>query len=139
MHIFTYGSLMISSVMQAVTGSRFTSREALLRGYARFSLQGASYPGLVPQEGTLTEGVLYLDVTPSCVARLDAFEGAFYDRVPVTVEVAGSGRLPADVYIVTPPLRHRLSADAWYLDDFRREHLAAFLASYHGFSALDAE
>ena len=136
MHIFTYGSLMIPSVMEAVTGSRFASRNAILHGYARFSLKGATYPGVIPQQGATTNGVLYLDVDPASVARLDAFEGAFYDRVGVEVETAEAGRLTAQVYVVATPHRHRLSSAAWRLDDFRREHLAAFLASYHGFSAL---
>jgi len=136
MHVFTYGSLMVASVMEAVTGNRFASINALLRGYARYGLEGATYPGLIPQENATTDGVLYLDVDPSSLARLDAFEGAFYDRVRVSVETAEGERMEAEVYVVAPHHRHRLSARAWHLDDFRRDHLAAFLASYHGFSAL---
>ena len=136
LHVFTYGSLMVSSVMEAVTGNRFACRKALLRGYARFRLEGATYPGLIPRENATTEGVLYLDVDPSSMARLDAFEGSFYDRVRVETEMAEGGRLEAEVYVVAPRHRHRLSAQTWHLDAFRRDHLAAFLASYHGFSAL---
>ena len=84
-----------------------------------------------------TEGVLYLRVDPSSLARLDAFEGSFYDRVCVAVDVEPDERLEAEVYLVMPRHRHRPSARAWHLDDFRRDHLAAFLASYHGFSALE--
>ena len=138
LHVFTYGSLMVSSVMEVVTGHRFASRRAFLRGYARFGLEGATYPGLVPQDKATTEGVLYLDVDPSSLARLDAFEGSFYDRVRVAVDVEPDERLQAEVYVVTPPERHRLSTQPWHLDDFRRDHLATFLASYHGFSALGA-
>ena len=137
MHVFTYGSLMIVSVMEAVTGRRFAARQALLRGYARFRLQGATYPGLIPRADATTNGVLYRDVDPLSMARLDAFEGAFYDRVRVEVEEETGERLEAEVYVVAPPHRHRLSPEAWHLDDFRRDHLAAFLASYHGFSALE--
>ncbi len=136
MHVFTYGSLMVAAVMQAVTGNRFTSRKATLRGYARFRLDGASYPGLIPQKDAATDGVLYLNVDPSSMARLDAFEGTFYDRARVEAETTEGERLKAEVYVVAPAYRHHLTAEAWHLDDFRREHLAAFLASYHGFSAL---
>ena len=136
MHVFTYGTLMISSVMEAVTGRRFASQNAILHGYARFRLEGATYPGLIPQENAITDGVLYLNVDPSSLARLDAFEGAFYNRVRVEVEVETGALLPSAVYVVAPPHRHRLTPEAWRLDDFRRAHLAAFLASYHGFSAL---
>lgn len=139
MHVFTYGSLMITSVMEAVTGNRFAARNAILHGYARYGIEGATYPGLIPQNGATTDGVLYLDVDPRSAARLDAFEGAFYERVRVEVEVETGGRWPAEVYVVGPLHRHRLSTQAWRLDDFRRDHLEAFLASYHGFSALGNE
>ncbi len=139
MHVFTYGTLMIPSVMEAVTGGRFASRNALLNGYARFRLRGATYPGLIPRQGATTEGVLYLNVDPPSVARLDAFEGAFYDRVRVEAETPDGDRLLAEVYVVTPSHRHRLSSEAWRLDDFRREHLEAFLASYPGFFADRSE
>ncbi len=136
MHVFTYGTLMIPSVMEAVAGRRFAARKALLYGYARFRLKGVSYPGLIPQIGAKTDGVLYLDVDSQSTARLDAFEGAFYDRVLVEVDVENGRRLAGEVYVVAPTHRHRLSSEAWRLDDFRREHLPAFLASYQGFSAL---
>ena len=136
MHVFTYGTLMIPSVMEAVTGRRFASRKATLRGYARFRVKGASYPGLVEAAGATTDGVLYLDVDAASVVRLDAFEGAFYQRTRVEVYTPEHDRWPAEVYVVPPHHRAHLSSEAWRLDDFRREHLEAFLASYHGFSAL---
>ena len=136
MHVFTYGSLMIASVMEAVTGRRFASRKAMLRGYARFGVKGASYPGIAETAGATTDGVLYLDVDALSLDRLDAFEGAFYQRTRVEIDTPEGERLAAEAYVVTPPHRDQLSSDAWRLDDFRREHLEAFLASYHGFSAL---
>ena len=51
MNVFAYGSLMIPSVMHAVTGRWFTHTEAVLEGYARYGIDGESYPGIVPQEG----------------------------------------------------------------------------------------
>jgi gamma-glutamylcyclotransferase (GGCT)/AIG2-like uncharacterized protein YtfP len=136
MHVFAYGSLMIPSVMEAVTGRRFAARKALLHGYARFRLEGASYPGLIPQVNAKTDGMLYLDVDAQSIARLDAFEGDFYDRVRVEVDVEAGGRLAGEAYVVGPAHRHRLSSEAWRIDDFRREHLATFLASYPGFLSI---
>ena len=80
MHVFTYGTSMIPSVMEAVTGHRFASREAMLHGYARFRVKGTSYPGIVEAAGATTDGVLYLDIDAPSLARLDAFEGAFYQN-----------------------------------------------------------
>ena len=80
MHVFTYGTLMLPSVMEAVTGRRFAAQKAMLHGYARFRVKGASYPGVVEAVGATTDGVLYLDVDAPSLARLDAFEGAFYQN-----------------------------------------------------------
>ena len=139
MHVFTYGTLMISSVMEVVTGRRFSSRKATLAGYARFRVKGATFPGLVEAAGATTDGVLYLDIDAPSLARLDAFEGAFYQRTRVEVDTPEGERWPADVYVVQPHHRRHLSFEAWRLDDFRREHLEAFLASYHGFFADRSE
>lgn len=136
LHVFAYGTLMVPAVMEAVTGRRWASEPALLRDYARFRLRGASYPGILPQAGATTDGVLYRAVDPAALARLDAFEGRFYDRLRVRVETPKETQHPAEVYVVAPAHRHRLSAETWHLDAFRREHLDAFLASYHGFAPL---
>ncbi len=42
MHVFTYGTLMLPSVMESVTGRRFSSRKATLDGYARFRVKSAT-------------------------------------------------------------------------------------------------
>ena len=91
--------------------------------------------GLIRQANATTDGVLYLDLETRDLARLDAFEGAFYERVRVEAELE-TGLLAAETYVVRPSHRHRLSSEAWRLDDFRRDHLGDFLASYPGFSAL---
>ena len=136
MHVFTYGSLMVAAVMEAVTGHRFASRKATLHDYARFRLKNASYPGIVEMAGATTDGVLYLDVDAASIDRLDAFEGVFYQRTCVEVYTPQGERRPAETYVVVPRYQDHLSTEAWRLNHFRRDHLEAFLASYHGFSAL---
>jgi len=136
MHLFTYGTLMLPRVMEAVTGDLFTACRAVLSGYARFRIHGATYPGLIEQPGTKTEGMLYLNVDASSIARLDAFEGSLYDRVHAEVDTVTGGRVLAAMYVVKAGQRPRLSAEAWHLDAFERNHLDTFLAGYHGFQAL---
>lgn len=136
MHLFTYGTLMIPSMMHAVTGRHFAFREATARGYARFRIRGATYPGLVARPGAATDGVLYLDVDAPSLARLDAFEGALYRRTRLNVVTPENDALSAEGYVVRYEYRHRLSTDAWHLDDFRRDHLATFVKSYQGFNTV---
>ncbi len=59
MNIFAYGTLMIPSVMYAVTGRHFRSQKAILKDYARFTVKGESYPGIIPVMNAITEGKIY--------------------------------------------------------------------------------
>jgi len=103
----------------------------VLRGYARFRIRGAVYPGIIATPGAVTEGAVYRDVDAVSAARLDTFEGETYDRVGLGIEVdAGSSASPpvrAEVYVITPSQRSRLSSDAWDPEQFRRQHLGAYL------------
>ena len=77
--IFTYGSLLFTEIMQAVTGKHFPSQSAILREYARYGVRGANYPGIVPAPGVSVEGQLYQDVDPAAVKHLDFFKAIFTD------------------------------------------------------------
>jgi len=64
----------------------------------------AGYPGLVlGEDGGEVQGmVLTSDALPAHWARLDAFEGEGYTRVPVTATLDGSGaRVQAFVYVLS--------------------------------------
>jgi gamma-glutamylcyclotransferase (GGCT)/AIG2-like uncharacterized protein YtfP len=134
MNLFTYGSLMIPSVMHAVTGRDFPHREATLRDFARFKVKGQSYPAIIYQRGTETGGIIYLDIDAPSLERLDEFEGDLYDRISVEVEAKGGGTLAAETYAIKSRRRHLLSSEPWDLEKFKQNHLQAFLANYKGFS-----
>ncbi|MBW2602750.1 MAG: gamma-glutamylcyclotransferase [Deltaproteobacteria bacterium] len=59
MNIFTYGTLMLPRVMYAVTARKLRFVDAMLRGYARFTVKGESYPGIIPVTEAVTEGIIY--------------------------------------------------------------------------------
>jgi gamma-glutamylcyclotransferase (GGCT)/AIG2-like uncharacterized protein YtfP len=131
MHVFAYGTLMEPAVMTAVTGQRFSSLPAELRGYGRFCVQNAVYPGLVAQPAAVTQGVLYCEVDADALASLDTFEAAMYDRRSLAIDVderpTGRRSLSAEVYVTRSSARARLSSEKWDLDQFRRLHLGAYL------------
>ena len=87
MNIFAYGTLMIPSVMVAVTGRHFRSQKANLRNYARFTVKGESYPGIIPLTDAITEGIIYFNVNKFSLEQLDIFEGDLYERTHVRVEI----------------------------------------------------
>ena len=122
MHVFTYGSLMFPEVWLRVTGQPGVALAARLDGYARYAVSGVSYPGIVAELGSVA-GVLYLDVTPEALARLDRFEGNEYLRREVVVTYENDIQLVAQAYV----WRERLAGEAWNPDVF---DLQAFLSAY---------
>lgn len=133
MNIFTYGTLMIPEVMVAVTTREFRIIDAMLRGYARFTVKGESYPGIIPASDAVTEGILYFDVDEWSLERLDAFEGDLYQRTPVRTETKEKEIIHAETYIIKPKYRSCLSSKEWNVKEFAQKHLEAFLDTYQGF------
>jgi gamma-glutamylcyclotransferase (GGCT)/AIG2-like uncharacterized protein YtfP len=133
MHVFTYGSLMIPEVMRAVTGRDFRHEAAALAGYGRYRIRGESYPGIVPDGAAGVEGVVYRDVDPASIERLDRFEGDMYVRTAVTVVAPEGTRVPAETYVVRPEERARISDRPWSLAEFRARDLDRFMKGYAGF------
>jgi gamma-glutamylcyclotransferase (GGCT)/AIG2-like uncharacterized protein YtfP len=125
-NVFTYGTLLVAEVMEAVAGARPASVPARLDGYERVCVRGAIYPGARAAASAAIDGVLWLDVGDDALARLDRFEGEMYERRDVRVATADGARA-AQVYVVPPAHEHLLEDAPWDLDRFRREHLARYL------------
>ena len=133
MNIFTYGTLMLPSVIYAVTSRKFRFIDATLKDYARFTVKGESYPGIIPATDANTEGIIYFDVDDLSLDRLDEFEGDLYLRAPVRVETEKEDILDAETYVIKPKYRHCLSSKEWDVKEFAQKHLASFLETYSGF------
>ena len=133
MNLFVYGTLMIPSIMYAVTGRKFRLVDAILRGYARYTVKGESYPGIVPAADAVTEGIIYLDVDELSLKQLDEFEGDLYQRAPIPAETEKGEIFNAESYIIKPRYRNYLSSMEWNIKEFSQNHLEAFLKTYSGF------
>jgi gamma-glutamylcyclotransferase (GGCT)/AIG2-like uncharacterized protein YtfP len=127
MNLFCYGSLQLAVVMRAVTGRDFDAAPAVLAGFARYRVRDAEYPGLVPEPGARTEGTLYRGLDAAAIRALDHFEGAFYERLTLEVELASGARESAEIYVVVPARRGEISQDAWDVAHFERHDLANFM------------
>ncbi|HVL58850.1 MAG TPA: gamma-glutamylcyclotransferase family protein [Burkholderiaceae bacterium] len=128
--VFTYGSLMYDAVWEHVVGGRYRRSAAVLDGWRRLRVLDEAYPALVPGAGGRVGGVLYHDVEPQDLQRLDAFEGPEYDRVEVTVQLDDGRRCAAQVYRWIA--RDRLIPLEWDPEWFEREGMAPFLQRYAG-------
>ena len=132
-NVFTYGTLMFTEVMEAVTGRRFPSEEATLRGYSRYGLRDLVYPGIVKDTEGMTDGMMYRDVDALSLKYLHAFEDELYrcERHPVVVEQRME---PALVYVVkTKWAKKVINPIPWSPNDFWREHQDAYIASCMAF------
>ena len=125
-HVFTYGTLLLAEVMEAVAGARHASVPARLDGFERVCVRGAVYPGARAAASAAIDGVLWLDVGDDALARLDRFEGEMYERRAVRVATADGAR-SAQAYVVPPAYAHLLDDAPWDVERFRREHLARYL------------
>jgi len=130
MHLFTYGSLMYPEVWSRVMQRSHPSRSAILAGYSRHQLPGETHPAMIPSRpDSRIEGVLYSDLTPEELTRLDRFEdeGVDYKRITVNVETA-SGPVEAFTYAYMHPAR--VSASLWDPVQFEQAGLLVFLNPY---------
>ncbi len=124
--VFAYGTLLFAEVMEIVAGARIEAQPARLPGWERRSLHGAVYPGVFASPGAVTTGVLYDAVSDATLARLDAFEGAEYERRVLPVETRAGAR-DAFTYVIQGAQRGLLAERAWDPESFRTQHLARFL------------
>ena len=117
MRLFAYGTLMVPAVVETLIGRRPEGAAAVLPGFARYRILGEDFPGLVPCDGAMTDGVVYDGMDRRDIALIDRFEGAWYERALVKVSCAGV-RVDACVYVVRPEYRDILSAESWDLARF---------------------
>lgn len=132
--LFAYGTLMDPDIMREVSGDVHRCRDARLDGYRRFAVRGATYPGIVPQDGSSVEGKLYDAIPDGAWTRLDRFEGEVYRRTSVAVTMADGTVHDAQTYVVAPEFFGILSKDAWNLGTFIKDGKDLFLREYGGFS-----
>src|SRR5262245_25048677 len=112
-HVFTYGSLMFPEVWRIVAGREFRTVEGVVSGYSIFRVKDAAYPGIVADAGSVVRGLVYLDVDPQSLARLDTFEGEFYVRLSLPINCQDGDCRAADAYTIPDRNRHVLTAEPW--------------------------
>ena len=134
MHLFVYGSLMFEEVWSRLVRRSYVKREARLHGFCRRKVREDVYPVILrSQDSDWVDGIVYLNVLADDFARLDFFEGDFYERRNESVVVEGSEKVTAAVYALKEDFCHMAEDASWDPDWFAREGLAMFLGGYRGF------
>ena len=130
--VFTYGTLQLPAVMQAVTGKDLKPVAATLTGYQRFKFKEKTYPGLIKNEACSTEGMLYKEIDEQTLEILDQFEDIMYERCLFDIQV-GDQIEKAFVYVTRDEYRNRLSEKEWDLGEFKRKYLKHYLRDIAAF------
>ena len=113
-HIFTYGTLMFDPVWSRVVAGSYARCEAILPAYDRKAVREEVYPVIVPSSlQSQVQGVVYLDVSTSDLARLDQFEGEYYLRKTEQVVTTDKNILAAEVYVLKEEYFMIISPDEW--------------------------
>lgn len=140
-NVFTYGTLMHPRIWGCVVRGTYASTRAVLPHHERRVVREVDYPGMIACRGTTVAGILYHDVSPEDIRRLNAFEGQEYERVTVEVQLPDSTALKAQTYIyhhAHHEFRHRLGTELWEYETFLENGgVERFLQQYGGFLALD--
>lgn len=132
MRLFCYGILQYQEIMQQVSGNHYAGLPVVLENYACYTVRGEVFPGIVPEPGAHTRGVVYNGLGAAQLERLDAFENDFYIRRRVVVSGVDERPLQAWAYVVSPDTRAVLSDELWDRGLFELLHLQAFLRKLTG-------
>jgi len=138
-NVFTYGSLMCADIMAAVCGENSTFENGVLAGYRRYAVRGEDYPGVLPEtcaKSAEVAGIVYRDVSDEGLRRLDVFEGDYYQRRSVRVQLVDGQFIAAEAYIFRPQFRGLLADWPWDFEHFLASGKARFSGAYLGFQKL---
>lgn len=112
--LFCYGTLCAPEIMRTMIGRVPPARLAILPAYACYRVSGRAYPGVVADQGSCTEGLLYTGLTDAELKKLDTYEGREYLRLRQTITTSpGQQAVQAWVYVIHPLCRARLSRTRW--------------------------
>lgn len=116
-------------LLSAVVGRRVwrcSLVPAVLRGYRRSSVRGASYPIVVPQRGASVEGVILRGVGAVEIARLRAYEGDGYELVRTLAR-----KPPRTVLLFQPkPGFYDMTQRRWTLAGWRLRHKRSVMKAF---------
>lgn len=124
---FAYGTLKVESIMHAVTGKNFPSEPATLMEYGCYTLKARPYPGIKPEPGAKTPGLLYHGISEEIYRKLDAYEDDFYQRRTLIVKTAKGADIEAEVYTIPEIYWQILESRPWTLETFLKKEKNGFL------------
>ena len=127
-NIFTYGTLMFKPVWTKVTGGLYKSQKAILTGFERKSVKDQFYPVLIPSGSqSKLHGIVYCDIDEATLFKLDMFEGGYYVRKIVRINLHNGDAMAAQTYILKREYYHIIGDNEWGPLQFENKDMESFL------------
>ncbi|MBK8501434.1 MAG: gamma-glutamylcyclotransferase [Saprospiraceae bacterium] len=131
--LFTYGTLMVPEIIQALLGRQPQAKPATLDGFRRYLLLDANYPGIKTQVDNRVSGLIYYQLSQNDLDILNDFEGEPYELKPVSATLISGEGVSTFAYIIKEQFENLLSDQDWSLEEFMALHKDNFIREYHGF------
>ena len=110
-YLFAYGTLMVPEVVWRLLGHPLDSERAEVRGFKRFRVKDAVYPGVVASEPSdSVSGMLLSGLSESDWETLDRYEGSEYDRVSTRAILKGH-QIDTEIYLFNQS--DRITDEPW--------------------------
>lgn len=134
-HLFTYGTLMFTEIWSLVVRGSYQSQSGTISGFIRKSVRDREYPVIYQESGKPpVHGIVYFNVTPADIYRLDGFEGAYYVRQNGPVVLTDQSVIEAEIYVLKPRYQHIVDERDWDPDYFKIKGMKNLIDSYRGFN-----
>ena len=130
MRFFFYGTLMDRDVAARVLGRpviRDALKPAVLRGWRRTCIRGASYPAVRRDKVSHVDGVTLDGVSKAETERLTAYEGPRYSLIQTFADLPSQGPRAVFLFVLRPGT-FRLMDEEWSLAVWQEKHKQKFLA-----------
>ena len=120
MNLFVYGTLLDPWIRRRVLGRnhRLVIQQAVLRGHRIMRIRAKPYPNAQRCPGSHAQGQMLCGLSPSLLARLDAYEGDEYTRIPVRVFTPSNRIVLAQMYRAIQTVQ--VTPERWTLVRWKR-------------------
>jgi hypothetical protein len=130
MRFFFYGTLMDRDVVARVLARpviREAMKPAILRGWRRTCVHGASYPIVLRDKASQVDGMTLDGISKVESERLSAYEGPRYSLIRAFADLPQQG--PRAVFLFVPRVgTFRATHEEWSLTAWQEMHKQKFLA-----------
>ena len=134
-NLFVYGALMYEEVWSRIVQGDFCKIKGQISGYRRLAVKNEEYPGLVVGDG-IVQGYIWLGLDEGNLARLDIFEGEYYERTPAIAVDKEGNSMDVNVYSFRKEFLGLLENNDWNVKEFEKYGLKKFISRYVGFDQI---